>query len=115
MVLSTASVTDLIAGLSPYSDFKKQLLGAAVGLPLMWMAARSSPRLFRAFAYPLLAIAVVGLALTLIRGVGVSEIIRIAPQHAHSMRRNQLGNARSGWSRASAGVGSWRGVLPRVG
>src|SRR5271165_1793127 len=73
MVLSTASVADLAAGLSPYSDFKKQLLGAAVGLPLMWVAARSSPRLFRAFAYPLLAVAVVGLSLTLIRGVGVSQ------------------------------------------
>src|ERR1700689_3513407 len=72
MVQSTASVTDLIAGLSPYSDFKKQLLGAAGGLPLMWAAARSKPRLFRAFAYPLLAVAVVGLGLTLIRGVGVS-------------------------------------------
>ena len=73
MVQSTASVVDLAAGLSPYSDFKKQLLGAAVGLPLMWVAARSSPRLFRAFAYPLLAVSVVGLCLTLIRGVGVSE------------------------------------------
>jgi cell division protein FtsW len=73
MVESTASVTDLIAGLSPYSDFKKQLLGAAIGLPLMWVAARSSPRLFRAFAYPLLALAIVGLCLTLIHGVGVSQ------------------------------------------
>ncbi|HTQ91990.1 MAG TPA: hypothetical protein VMK84_21095, partial [Streptosporangiaceae bacterium] len=44
MVQSTASVADLAAGLSPYSDFSKQLLGAAVGLPLMWVAARSSPR-----------------------------------------------------------------------
>ena len=73
MVLSTASVIDLSAGLSPYSDFKKQLLGAAVGLPLMWIAARSKPRLFRAFTYPLLAVAVVGLGLTLIRGVGVTQ------------------------------------------
>jgi cell division protein FtsW len=73
MVQSTASVADLSAGLSPYSDFKKQLLGAAVGLPLMWAAARSSPRLFRAFAYPLLAVAIVGLTLTLIHGVGVSQ------------------------------------------
>src|ERR1700678_1579947 len=73
MVQSTASVTDLSAGLSPYSDFKKQVLGAAVGLPLMWAAARSKPRIFRAFAYPLLAVAVVGLGLTLIHGVGVSE------------------------------------------
>src|SRR5580704_17131508 len=73
MVESTASVTDLIAGLSPYSDFSKQLLGAAIGLPVMWLAARSSPRVFRAFAYPLLAVSVVGLSLTLIRGIGVSE------------------------------------------
>ena len=73
MVQSTGSVADLAAGLSPYSDAKKQLLGAAIGLPLMWVAARSSPRLFRAFAYPLLAVSVVGLCLTLIRGVGVSQ------------------------------------------
>ncbi len=73
MVQSTASVADLTAGLSPYSDFKKQLLGAVIGVPLMWAAARSSPRVFRAFAYPLLAIAVLGLGLTLIHGVGVSQ------------------------------------------
>jgi cell division protein FtsW len=73
MVQSTASVADLSAGLSPYSDFKKQLLGAAIGLPLMWVAARSRPRLFRAFAYPLLAVAIIGLGLTLIHGVGVSQ------------------------------------------
>src|SRR5437763_13745953 len=73
MVQSTASVADLTAGLSPYSDFKKQLLGACVGLPLMWVAARSSPRLFRALAYPLLAVSVVGLCLTLIPGVGVPQ------------------------------------------
>jgi len=73
MVQSTASVADLSAGLSPYSDFKKQLLGAAIGLPLMWAAARSAPRLFRAFAYPLLALAIVGLGLTLIHGVGFSQ------------------------------------------
>ena len=73
MVQSTASVADLSVGLSPYSDFKKQLLGAAVGLPLMWVAARSRPRLFRVFAYPLLAVAIVGLGLTLIHGVGVSQ------------------------------------------
>src|SRR4029079_8939137 len=73
MVQSTAAVADLTAGLSPYSDFKKQLLGACVGLPLMWVAARSSPGLFRALAYPLLAISVLGLCLTLIHGVGVTQ------------------------------------------
>ena len=73
MVQSTGSVADLSAGLAAWSDFKKQLLGAALGLPLMWLAARSSPRLFRAFAYPLVAVSVVGLGLTLIHGVGVSQ------------------------------------------
>jgi hypothetical protein len=73
MVLSTASVTDLSFGLSPYSDFEKQLAGVVIGLPLMWIAARSSPRLFRAAAYPLLAVAIIGLGLILIHGVGQSQ------------------------------------------
>jgi cell division protein FtsW len=73
MVLSTSSVQDLSQGLPAYSDFKKQLLGAALGLPIMYIAARSSPRLFRAAAYPLLGASVVGLGLTLIPGVGVSQ------------------------------------------
>ncbi len=73
MVLSTSSVQDLSEGLPAYSDFKKQLLGAAVGLPLMYAAARSSPRVFRAAAYPLLVASVLGLGLTLIPGVAVSQ------------------------------------------
>ena len=71
MVLSTASVTDLSFGLSPYSDFEKQLAGVCIGLPLMWVAARSSPRLFRAAAYPLLRWDH-GLPI-LIHGVGVTK------------------------------------------
>ena len=73
MVLSTSSVQDLSEGLPPYSDFKKQLLGAAVALPLVYAAARSSPRVFRAAAYPLLVASVLGLGLTLIPGVAVSQ------------------------------------------
>ena len=64
---------DLSFGLSPYSDFEKQLVGVCIGLPLMWVAARSSPRLFRAAAYPLLAVAIIGLCLIMIHGVGVTE------------------------------------------
>jgi cell division protein FtsW len=73
MVLSTGSVMNLSQGLSPYSDFEHQLLGVLIGVPLMWVAARSSPRLFRAAAYPLLAVSIIGLGLTLIHGVGVSQ------------------------------------------
>ena len=70
MVLSTASFTDLSNGQSPYHDFEVQLAGIVVGIPILWAAARSSPGLFRAAAYPLLALAIVGLGLTLIPGVG---------------------------------------------
>ena len=73
MVLSTASVSDLYQGESPYYDFERQLAGIVVGVPIMWLAARSSPRLFRAAAYPLLAVSIIGLGLALIHGVGQQE------------------------------------------
>jgi cell division protein FtsW len=84
MVLSTSSVTALIAGGSPWSGFQKQLLGVAIGLPCMWFAARSSPTLFRAAAYPLIGLSILGLVLTLIPGVsapsgGASRWIQIGP------------------------------------
>src|SRR3984957_4206701 len=40
MVLSTASIADLSVGESPYHDFKVQLAGILVGIPVMWVAAR---------------------------------------------------------------------------
>jgi cell division protein FtsW len=65
-------VADLSLGKSPYHDFELQLGGVLVGVPILWVAARSSPRLFRAAAYPLLAVSIIGLGLTLIPGVGKS-------------------------------------------
>jgi cell division protein FtsW len=84
MVLSTASVADLSAGESPYHDFEVQLVGIVVGVPIMWAVARSQPRLFRAAAYPLLAVSAIGLCLTLIPGVahaqnGATRWIAIGP------------------------------------
>jgi cell division protein FtsW len=73
MVLSTASIADLSNGKSPYSDFKWQLVGIVVGVPIMWVVARSQPRLFRAMAYPLLAVSAIGLCLTMIPGVAHSQ------------------------------------------
>src|ERR1700735_3113359 len=70
MVLSTASVYDLTQGESPYHDFETQLIGVLVGVPIMWAVARCQPRLFRAMAYPLLAVSALGLLLILIPGVG---------------------------------------------
>ncbi|HUZ36683.1 MAG TPA: putative peptidoglycan glycosyltransferase FtsW [Streptosporangiaceae bacterium] len=65
MVLSTSSVAGLALGVSPYSGFQHQLLGVLIGLPCMWLAARSSPAVFRAIAYPLVFVAILGLLLVL--------------------------------------------------
>jgi cell division protein FtsW len=73
MVLSTSSAIALVSGSPLYQQFQRQLLGVALGLPILWFAARSSPRVFRAAAYPLLIVAILGLMLTLIPGVGVSS------------------------------------------
>src|SRR5581483_8575126 len=75
MVLSTSSAQALIYGGSPYAGLQKQLLGVAIGLPLMWLAARSSPTLFRALAYPMMAVSFLGLILVLSVGetVGGAE------------------------------------------
>jgi cell division protein FtsW len=67
-VFSTSTAYDLDNGLPAYSMFEKQLLGAVVGLLLMWLAAKSPPRLFRRFAYPLLLGSVGGLMLVLLFG-----------------------------------------------
>lgn len=71
MVLSTSTAYDLDNGLPAYSMFAKQVLGAVGGLVLMWVAAKSPPRLLRGFAYPLLLISVLGLGLVLVAGVQV--------------------------------------------
>jgi cell division protein FtsW len=71
MVLSAGTAYDLDQGYPAYSMFIKQLLGAAGGLALMWLAAKSPPRLFRAFAYPLMLAALAGVAMVLLFGVEV--------------------------------------------
>jgi cell division protein FtsW len=72
LVLSTSSALALDSGQSPYGGFQKQLLGAVGGLVLMWLAAKASPRLYRAAAYPLMAATVVGLLLVLAVGHSVA-------------------------------------------
>ncbi|MEP7023667.1 MAG: putative lipid II flippase FtsW [Actinomycetota bacterium] len=72
MVLSTSSAAALDSGTSTYAGFQKQLFGVAVGLPLMWLAARSSPALFRAAAYPLMGISMLGMLLVMVPGIGVT-------------------------------------------
>ncbi len=68
MVLSTSSAAALLQGGAPYAGFQKQLLGVLAGLPLMWIASRSSPAVFRAAAYPAMAVSILGLILVLAVG-----------------------------------------------
>jgi cell division protein FtsW len=82
MVLSTSSVEELAQGASPYSGFGHQLFGVAMGLPCMWLAARASPAVFRAAAYPLMFVAIVGLLLVPVIGVtsaGATRYLMIGP------------------------------------
>jgi cell division protein FtsW len=86
MVLSTAAIADLVQGESPYHDFIVQLVGiTVVGVPIAWVATRCQPRLFRAAAYPLLAVSAIGLCLVLVPGVaahsltGASREIAVGP------------------------------------
>src|ERR1700689_3891464 len=69
MVLSTSSATGLMNGISPWSGLQHQLFGVLVGLPCMWVAAKCSPSRFRAAAYPLMFIALLGLVLVPFIGV----------------------------------------------
>jgi cell division protein FtsW len=71
MVLSTSSALALDNNLAPYGGFQKQLLGALGGLVLMWLAAKASPRAYRAAAYPLLGVAVIGLVMVLVVGQSI--------------------------------------------
>lgn len=82
MVLSTSSVYQLDQGAPPYSGFQHQLLGVGLGLPCMWLAARSSTGVFRAAAYPLMFVAILGLLLVPIIGTksgGVTRELQIGP------------------------------------
>src|SRR6266702_1206012 len=76
MVLSTSSVAQLDQGGSPFSAFQHQLVGVAIGIPCMWLAARSSPTVVRAAAYPLMFLAILGLLLIpLLPGAGILSLL----------------------------------------
>jgi cell division protein FtsW len=90
MVLSTSSVQQLDAGGSPYSSFEHQLIGVLIGIPCMWFAARSAPKLFRAAAYPLLFAAVLGLLLTPVIGHAAGGAIRQIDLGPFSVQPSEL-------------------------
>ncbi len=70
MVLSASSVTAYSAYGSSFTFLKRQGLWAAIGLGGLLVASRLSVRTVRRLAYPVLLLAVAGLLLVLVPGVG---------------------------------------------
>jgi cell division protein FtsW len=68
MVLSASTAYQLERGGPTYATFEKQVIGAVVGLVIMWVIAKAPSRLLRACAYPLLAASIFGLLLVLLHG-----------------------------------------------
>ncbi len=73
MVLSTSSATGLMEGISPWSGLQHQLFGVLIGLPCMWLAAKCSPSRFRAAAYPLMFVSLLGLIVSWSPAAGVTS------------------------------------------
>jgi cell division protein FtsW len=72
MVLSASSVRQYQYTGSAFTLFDKQALWVGIGLPLMWLAARMPPKVFRALAYPLMLLSALALAVVLVPGLGQS-------------------------------------------
>ncbi len=72
MVLSTSSVLGLEAGGSPWSDFGRQLMWAAIGLVAFFLASRMPYRNWRILTPYILAFSLITLLLVLIPGIGMA-------------------------------------------
>ena len=76
MVLSSTMVKSITETGSSFSLFQKQLVSAAVGLPLMILASHMPQALFRLVGYPTMILSVALLLLTVFQGVEVNGATR---------------------------------------
>jgi cell division protein FtsW len=72
MVLSASSVVSYAETGSSFTLLQRQAMYVGLGLPLLWLASRMHPRVYRALAYPLLLASIAGLVLVLVPGIGVN-------------------------------------------
>ena len=72
MVFSASSVGSYADSGSSFTTFSKQALWFAIGLPLAVIATRLPVRVYRALAYPLLIVSLLGLFAVLVPGIGVT-------------------------------------------
>ena len=70
MVLSASSVESFRTNGSVFSVAQRQAVWVAAGLPLMWIASRLSPKVYRMLAFPALLVALTALVAVLVPGLG---------------------------------------------
>lgn len=76
MVLSSTMVNSITETGSAFSMFQRQLASAAIGLPLMLLAAQAPVWIFRLVGYPAMIVSVALLLLTVFHGTEVNGAMR---------------------------------------
>ncbi|MGH3442313.1 MAG: putative lipid II flippase FtsW, partial [Nitriliruptorales bacterium] len=69
----SASFVDAAESGDAFGVFRRQVLWAAVGVPIFFIAAALDHRMWRAASWPLLLASLVGLVLVVVPGVGLTE------------------------------------------
>ncbi len=118
MVLSASSIEALQRTGSPFYWFLKQLVSAAIGLPLMWLCSRLPPRFFRLAGYPLMMLSFLGLVMVLFIGtrqLGAQRWIDIGPIYLQPSEPAKLALLLWGADllarKARGGLIEWRNLL----
>ena len=69
----SASFVDAAQTGDPFGIFRRQLVWAAIGVPLFLLAAALDPHVWRPLSWPLMLAALFGLVIVLVPGVGLEE------------------------------------------
>ncbi|MFP5309315.1 MAG: putative lipid II flippase FtsW [Actinomycetes bacterium] len=68
----SASFVDAAEGGDPFGVFRRQLVWAALGIPVFVFAASLDHRVWRGLSWPMMAVSLVGLIVVLVPGIGVT-------------------------------------------
>ncbi|GAB6897934.1 putative lipid II flippase FtsW [Kineosporia succinea] len=71
MVLSSSSVESIASGSSPFTEFWRQAMFAAIGVPAMFVAMRVPVRMWQVLGWPLLLASFLLQMLTFVPGIGI--------------------------------------------
>ncbi|MET8146179.1 putative lipid II flippase FtsW [Sphaerisporangium sp. NPDC005288] len=118
MVLSASSIKGLQVKGDPFYWFLKQSMSVGIGLPLMWVCSRLPPRFFRLAGYPLMAISIIALIMTIFLGrteLGAQRWLDIGGFSLQASEPAKLGLMLWGADllarRAKGGMIEWRQLL----